>query len=127
MADVLRDRASEGAAVVFSSHQLDLVEDLCEDVAVIAEGTIVLHGEMDEVRQSAPKRRLEVAFANSAAEWVPPIDHEPARDARGVTGWLVPADSEPRQLLEAAESAGRVTHFTFQPPPLSEIFREAVQ
>jgi len=127
MAAVLKERARDGAAVVFSSHQLDLVEDLCEDVAVISEGTIVLHGTIDGIRGSAPRRRLEVGFADPDTRWTPPIRHEPARDGRGVGAWLVPAASEPGRLLDDAERAGVVTHFAYQPPRLSEIFREAVR
>jgi ABC-2 type transport system ATP-binding protein len=127
MAEVLRDRARSGAAVVFSSHQLDVVEDLCEDVAVIAEGRIVLHGTIERVRTGAPRRRLEVAFERADVDWTPPGEHESARDGRGVRAWLVPADADPHRLLEDAGRRGRVIHFSFEPPPLSEIFREAVR
>ena len=127
MADILRDRAQAGAAVLFSSHQLDVVEDLCEDVAVIANGRIVLDGTLDEVRSSAPTRRLEVAFADPATTWEPPVASEPARDGHGVRAWLVPAGSDPAALLDSANGRDRVTHFVFTPPALSEIFREAVQ
>ncbi len=127
MADILRDRAESGAAVVFSSHQLDVVEDLCDDVAVIADGRIVLDGTIEGVRASAPKRRLEVAFADPTIIWTPPIAAEPSRNGRGVQAWLIPADADPGALLEDAGGRGRVTQFTFSPPALSEIFREAVQ
>jgi ABC-2 type transport system ATP-binding protein len=127
MAQILRDRAAAGAAVVFSSHQLDVVEDLCEDVAVIANGKIVLDGTMAHVRASAPRRRLEVAFADPAIAWTPPLDALPARDGRGVSGWLVPAETDVTAVLTEARRLGHVTHFAFTPPALSEIFREAVQ
>jgi ABC-2 type transport system ATP-binding protein len=127
MAQILRDRAANGAAVVFSSHQLDVVEDLCEDVAVIANGRIVLDGTMADVRASAPRRRLEVAFADPTIEWTPPTDALPARDGRGVAAWLVPAQTDIAALLTAANRLGQVTHFAFTPPALSEIFREAVK
>ena len=52
MATILRDRAAAGAAVVFSSHQLDVVEDLCEDLAVIAGGRIVLEGTTSTVSRA---------------------------------------------------------------------------
>jgi ABC-2 type transport system ATP-binding protein len=126
MAGILRDRAAEGAAVVFSSHQLDVVEDLCEDLAVIANGRIVLEGTIEEVREAAPKRRLEVGFEDGSVEWEPPIDHEPARTRHGVRAWLVPAGSDLAALLQDARRHGHVTRFAFEPPALSEIFREAV-
>lgn len=126
MAEILRDRAAAGAAVVFSSHQLDVVEDLCEDVAIIASGRVVLTGTIEDVRASAPRRRLEVGFADRGLTWEPPIDHEPARNGHGAGAWLVPADSDPAALLDHAARVGRVTRFSFQPPALSEIFREVV-
>ena len=41
MTEVVRERAAAGVGVLFSSHQLDLVEDVCEDVVIIARGRIV--------------------------------------------------------------------------------------
>ena len=128
MAEILRERAAAGAAVVFSSHQLDLVEDLCEDLAVIANGVVVLAGTIEGVRAAAPKRRLEVGFAEPGIVWEPPVPSEPSsRNGQGLGAWLVPADAEPGALLASASERGRVTRFAFEPPALSEIFREAVQ
>ena len=52
--------ARSGAAVLFSSHQLDVVEHLCEDVVVIDSGRVVLQGRLDEIRDAAPYRYLDV-------------------------------------------------------------------
>ncbi len=127
MAEILRDRADSGAAVLFSSHQLDVVEDLCEDVAVIAKGRIVLDGTIEGVRTAAPKRQLEVAFADPNTIWSPAVPAESTRHGRGFNTWLVPSDADPAALLEDAGRRGRVTRFAFAPPALSEIFREAVR
>jgi ABC-2 type transport system ATP-binding protein len=48
---------------LFSSHQLDLVEHLCEDVVIMDKGRVVLAGLLSELRARAPRRRLEVALA----------------------------------------------------------------
>ena len=50
MAELLAELAAAGATVLFSSHQLDLVEDLCEDVVIIDHGRIVLAGELSDLR-----------------------------------------------------------------------------
>ena len=50
MTEVLQERAAAGVGVVFSSHQLDLVEDVCEDVVIIARGRIVAAGAIDELK-----------------------------------------------------------------------------
>lgn len=60
MADILSQRAAEAACVVFSSHQLDLVEDLCRDVVVINEGGVVLDGSVRDLRNATGHRYLEI-------------------------------------------------------------------
>src|SRR5215216_1875493 len=50
MTEILRKRAAAGVGVVFSSHQLDLVEDVCEDVVIINRGRIATAGAIDDLR-----------------------------------------------------------------------------
>ncbi|MEX2419805.1 MAG: ATP-binding cassette domain-containing protein [Acidimicrobiia bacterium] len=126
MTEVIRARAAEGAAVLFSSHQLDLVEDVCDDVAIINRGQVVLTGTLAGVRSQAPRRRMEVRFADPSATWAPPAG-ELIREADGTRVYMVPETSDPNALLAAAASAGKVESFSFGPPYLSEIFREAIR
>lgn len=126
MTAVVRSRASSGATVLFSSHQLDLVEDICDDVVIIDHGRVVVSGSLDAVRRGAPDRHLEVSFADAGAQWQP-AGGRPLRERSGAHSYLVPASSDPGAYLASASAAGTVTGFTFQPPRLSEIFREAVQ
>ena len=51
MADVLRDRAASGVPVLFSSHQLDLVERLCDNLIVLARGRVVAQGSVEALRE----------------------------------------------------------------------------
>ena len=60
MTEILRERAAAGVGVVFSSHQLDLVEDVCEDVVIIDRGRIAANGAIDELRAASSRRHLEV-------------------------------------------------------------------
>lgn len=124
MAEVIRERADTGAAVVFSSHQLDLVEDVCDDVAIIDHGRVVLAGPLRRLREGASVRRVEVTLDG---EWAPPLDGVVRLGRRdGSSAFLVPAGADPAALLSDAEAAGRVSRFTFEPPRLSDLFREAV-
>jgi ABC-2 type transport system ATP-binding protein len=123
---IIRERAAAGVAVLFSSHQLDLVQDVCEDVAIIDRGRVVLSGSLEEVRESARRRRLDVALAGGA-EWQPGLPGvEFLARRNGLATYLVPADADPAALLTDCARAGRVTLFAFQPPTLSDLFREAV-
>jgi ABC-2 type transport system ATP-binding protein len=125
MSEVLRSRADDGAAVIFSSHQLDLVEDLCQDVVIIDRGRVVVSGTMEEVRDTSPSRRLEVAFEDPGVAWAP-HDGRPVKDHGVRRAYMVPRDADPAGYLSSARAAGRVSGFTFEPPRLSEIFRETV-
>src|SRR5688572_485844 len=56
MSDLLADVAADGTAVLFSSHQLDLVEDICEDVVIISAGRVARSGGLAELRAEVPQR-----------------------------------------------------------------------
>jgi ABC-2 type transport system ATP-binding protein len=128
MSGILRERAAAGVGVVFSSHQLDLVEDLCEDVVIINRGRIAAAGAIDDLRAASARRHLEVEVEGDGNAWLADrpdlaIVEQRADFAR----LLVPADLDLGAILAAAEAAGPVRRFAFQPPKLSELFMEVVR
>ena len=128
MSEILRERAAAGVAVVFSSHQLDLVEDLCEDVAIISRGRIAAAGSIDELRAASGRRHLEVEVEGSNADWIGGRSDLTVVERRGdLVKLLVADDVDLAGVLAAASAAGPVRRFAFQPPTLSELFMEVVQ
>ncbi len=128
MEDIIRSRAAEGATVLFSSHQLDLVEGLVDDVVVISKGRVVLEGAIDEVRERTTFRRLDVEVESSNGSWSPNVDGvEVTARQNGLVRLQVGPDVDLEAVLKSANDAGRVTRFSYQPPSLSEIFVKAVQ
>ena len=128
MSDILHERAAAGVAVVFSSHQLDLVEDICEDVVIIARGRIVAAGAIDQLRAASDRRHLEVEVAGAGASWLNGRNGVAVVDQRGdLLKLSVGADADLAGILAAASAAGSVRRFSFQPPTLSELFMEAVR
>ena len=87
LAELLKQIAAMGVAVVFSSHQLDLVEDVCEDVVIIDHGKIVMAGVVEELKAASPYRSLEVTV--NGDPWVPvlPAARSPASRAAGCGCW----------------------------------------
>ena len=133
MKEVVRLAAKAGSAVVFSSHQLDLVEDLCDDVVVVRDGAVALSGTLEEVRDADPRRRLIIGFAGDLAQtWQPPQSEElgdiQVQERRDQTvRLLVPRDVPLEAVLTSANAAGTVTRFSFEPQTLSEVFLEVVR
>ena len=137
--DILTERAANGAGVVFSSHQLDLVQDLCEDVTIVANGVTVAAGTVRELRSRATRRIVEITWEDPEARWSPPaaLWAEGAGDGADRSGtdlrsgpgrvrFAVPAGVDPVGIVSAAAAVGRVATFSIQPPPLEEVFVELV-
>ena len=122
---ILRDLADRGAAIVFSSHQLDLVEDVCQDVAIIDHGRVVLSGELDDLKTRSSRRRLDVVV--DGRPWVPNTGSVEIVDEQGRFHSVVGKGAPVGEILAAATAAGEVDRFTFEPPTLSDLFREAVK
>lgn len=123
MSRILRTRAELGATVVFSSHQLDLVEELCDDVVIIAAGRDRIAGTLSDVRAASGTHRVRIRLAGGAPV-VPPADADLLAEDGGVTRLRVPADTDARAFLASVD--GVVERFSLEPPQLSEVFREVV-
>jgi ABC-2 type transport system ATP-binding protein len=127
LAEVLRTEATRGAAVLFSSHQLELVEDVCEDVAIIDEGRIVATGHIADLRRASQWRRVELRLEGAPPGWLPPVDGVELVERRdGELRLRARDDVDPQQVLAAAHGAGRVVEFSYGPPSLAELFLELV-
>ena len=133
LAALMHELCQAGTTVLFSSHQLDLVEHLCEDVVILDKGRVVLAGRLSELRAAAPRRRLEVTLAQDAGQrwwerWTPALPgvEVAGGDARRVR-LTVDRSVDLEKVLAEARSAADIVRFGFGPPSLSEIFREAVR
>ncbi|HET7648160.1 MAG TPA: ATP-binding cassette domain-containing protein [Gaiellaceae bacterium] len=127
LVELLRAEAARGAAVLFSSHQLELVEDLCEEVAIVARGRVVASGSVAELRARAGRVRIDLEVAG-APGWAPDLAGAELLERRGgALRLLAPEGVDTDALLAQARAAGEVRAFSFGPPTLAELFLEAVQ
>jgi ABC-2 type transport system ATP-binding protein len=126
MSDVLRERATAGVPVLFSSHQLELVERLCDAVAIINGGRLVASGTVAELRARGGGGAWRVVVRDAAPGWEQHVAGARvlSADERGVLVVLEEADEQ--ALLDAARAAGRVCHFGREEPTLAELFRDVV-
>ena len=125
--DVLLEQARAGRCVMFSSHQLDLVENLCESVVIIDHGRLVARGTVDELATSGGRRLVVRVEGDRQAAWARRIPGVVVSEvAGGEVRLVLDSSTDSDAVLETARSAGRVTKFVFERRRLSEVFREAV-
>lgn len=126
MGELLAQLAESGATVLFSSHQLDLVEDLCQDVVVIDAGRIVLSGELAQLRAAVPQRAVDIRYRGAPPDWrrLPAADVLEA--GPGHARVRVDQATGPAAVLAAIGDGTELVSFAYQPPTLSELFRKAV-
>ncbi|WP_173921662.1 ABC transporter ATP-binding protein [Agromyces sp. Marseille-P2726] len=124
---VLAEFAASGAPVLFSSHQLDIVERLCDDLVIIADGRIRAAGERDALRTQHGSDRWELLMSGDAG-WL--------REAPGIEviefdgGWATfeaASDAARQAVLAEALARGEVVSFTREHTTLAQIFKEVVR
>lgn len=125
MVELLREHTAQGVPVLFSSHQLDLVDRLCDSLVVLSGGRVLAAGTAEDLRRTGPRRhRLR---CEQDAGWV--------RDLRGVR--VVDVDG-PAAVLELEDAAARrrvletavprgLLEFAEIVPSLSDVYREVTR
>jgi ABC-2 type transport system ATP-binding protein len=131
LSQVVSARAEAGQTVVFSSHQLDLVEDLCESIVMLHRGRLVMAGRVSDLKAASGERQLrvhvEVDGHPGGQAWVealPGVEVAEATPA-GMRLRLGPG-IDPLVVLDAARAAGSVLDFGLEQPSLSQLFLRAV-
>ena len=124
---VLVERARSGCCVLFSSHQLDQVEDLCESVTIIDHGRLVVAGRVDDLATSGARRLVVRIEGDREGAWARTLDGVTVSEVAGGEVRLVLQDAvDSDAVLRAAMDTGRVIEFAFARRRLSEVFREAL-
>jgi len=122
----LIDLRKEGKAILFSTHRMDQVEKMCDEIALISRGKLMLSGSMREVKAGYPRNRLQVAFTGDGSF----IRHPGVADVKveaGVAEITLRDEAAAQQILADALAHGTViTRFEVLEPTLEEIFIETV-
>ena len=124
---VLREQIASGVPVVFSSHQLELVERICDSVVLIAHGRIVAAGTIEELRSRGDRRLVRVELTDASPGWDEMVTGTRVLERfPGGAVFELERGASPNVVLDSARTAGVVTAFSVVRPSLTEIFREAV-
>ncbi len=128
LSSVVRQRAAAGAAVLFSSHQLELVERLCDRVVMIDAGRVVADGGVAELRRRRSLvTRLRLEGEGLDATWASGLPGVVAAEQHGdhLVVELGP-DGSDVDVLDAARRRGPVRHFSREDPTLADVFKGLV-
>nr|NLD40670.1 ABC transporter ATP-binding protein [Actinomycetales bacterium] len=128
MSGVLAETAAAGVPVIFSSHQLDLVERLCDRVGIVKDGRIVTEGTIEELR-TTDTARLHVRVDGATADWYAAIPGvTPVSGAGGdvIVSFAAGDLATEQAVLRAAGAAGTVREFAPVRPRLQDLYRDVV-
>jgi ABC-2 type transport system ATP-binding protein len=126
MSEVLHEQAESGIPVIFSSHQLEIVERICDRVGIIQKGRLIASGTIDELRGHGP-RQLWVDAASASQGWSGSLRGVRVVRTDGTRVLLeLDASADDQAILRAALATGPVREFRANLPSLLDIFREAM-
>lgn len=124
--DTMLELRGQGKAVLFSTHRMDHVEKLCDTIALISRGKLLLSGSVREVKSQYPRNRVQMVFEGNDAF----LSHAGIAEATNYTGkatLTLREESAAQEVLAAAVAGGaRISRFEVMEPTLEEIFIERV-
>jgi ABC-2 type transport system ATP-binding protein len=126
LSEVLRTQAQDGVAILFSSHQLELVERVCERVLILDAGHLLAAGTLHELRERFPAQlRVKVDGVDGSSAWAHRLAgvRVVGEDQDGVL-LVVEPGTNTQAILAAAQSAGAVEHFAFESAGLIDLYRQ---
>ena len=125
--DTLVELRREGKAILFSSHRMDQVEKLCDGIAIIYQGRLVLSGTVREIKSRYPRNRVQMVFTGSDLFLRHPAVAE-AKHYAGIAELTLRSPEAAQEVLASAVASGaQITRFEVIEPTLEEIFIEAVK
>ena len=125
--DTLLELRREGKAILFSTHRMDQVEKMCDAIAIIYQGKLVLSGTVREVRSRYPRNRVQMSFSGPDRF----LQHPGVLEAKNYAGiaeiTLRSPEIAQRLLADAVAGGAEITRFEVIEPTLEEIFIETVK
>lgn len=126
MSSLLRDVASNGVPVLFSSHQLDLMDKVCDRAVILQTGKVVAEGSVEDLRRSKPLR-YELCLDQDCG-WVRDLPNLQNVEVHGSRVTFLPnSEDAANHVLLTATQRGVVTSYGPIVPQLAEIFAEATR
>jgi ABC-2 type transport system ATP-binding protein len=124
--DILQELKQQGKAIIFSTHQMDSAEKLCDEICLINQGKIVLEGSMKEVKQKFGKNSVHVEFVGDGS-FIPALPQvKNATVYENYAELQLNGIISSRELLSSISSKVEIRKFEFVEPSLNSIFLDVV-
>ena len=124
MKEIISEQQQRGASIIFSSHDMEDVEEMCERVVLISSGTVLLYGVLDELKRARGIQSIRVTAPGQPAD-VPGVSN--AKVADGQFEYMLTDGVDPNTVLRSFLDNGiPVERFEVALPSLREMFIEEV-
>lgn len=124
--DVLFEAHQKGRTVVFSSHRMDQVEEICDDIALIHQGQLILNGNLRQIKRSMGRQIMRISLEGRQDFWQEIPGLELLATKANYLEFRFDERVDPNRVLQAAQQGGQVIHFELVEPSLDQIFVEKV-
>ncbi|WP_306370102.1 ABC transporter ATP-binding protein [Nocardiopsis sp. CC223A] len=122
LSELLVEQARKGVSIVLSSHQLELVENLCDSVGVLKDGRLVAEGPVSEIKKQSIKRIAKVKLSGASDSWHVDLPGTRLVERGEISSLHVDEGIPPEELLKNLMERGTVEHFSWNHQNLSEVF-----
>ena len=124
MKEIISEQQQRGAAIIFSSHNMEDVEEMCERVVLVSGGNVLLYGVLDELKRARGIQNIRVAAPQQPAD-VPGVSNTKVED--GHFEYLLTEGTDPNAVLRSFLDNGiPVERFEVALPSLRDMFIEEV-
>lgn len=126
----------KGSTIIFSTHRMESVEELCDDIALINKSNLILNGNLSAIKESFKQNIFEVKLKMSGEhESIETLNNkagilenffDPVKSINSFNIQLSDGDS-PNGLLETLSKHGSIVHFKELIPSVNDIFIQSVK
>ena len=125
MKEIIQEKQNEGNTIIFSTHQMEQVEKLCNNICLINNGKIVLEGDLNTIRTNYSTNAVEVRFSGDYnREILDEFFSEWNINDNVLSGVL---QKNPREFINCINMKSDIQSFQIKIPTLEQIFIEEVK
>ncbi|NLL42930.1 MAG: ATP-binding cassette domain-containing protein [Firmicutes bacterium] len=124
--EVLLEAHQRGKTIIFSSHRMDQVEEICEDIVLIDHGRLILHGNLKQIKRSMGRQILRISLEGDQGFWAKIPGLELLSSRADYQEFRLGGRVDSSHVLKEAMRAGQVIRFELVEPSLDQIFVEKV-